>query len=261
MLKSPVNIIYSGALLRFLLHVRLIPTSHNRPGPCQLQTTTTEHFSTDLVQIGATEQYSACKFHSHKRQPHKGPSISEKRHWAFCTCKSNYHKHNRPGTYQLEWSSTTWLVPIICRIELLSTLLHVSLIPIRHKSSRTYELLWCSTDPFLHLSLTPLSVVTISYRDALLSTLLHVSIIPIRHKRRSANHFQWSATEQFSACLILTCYHQLKAYELQRNASEHSSTYKSQFHKPQWGPYMSVTEDLLKVSLISTSHNMPTTYQ
>jgi hypothetical protein len=36
---------YRGALLITLLHVSLIPTSHNRPSACQLQKSATEHSS------------------------------------------------------------------------------------------------------------------------------------------------------------------------------------------------------------------------
>jgi hypothetical protein len=111
------------------------------------------------------------------------------------------------------------------------------------------------------------SPVPISYRGALLSTLLHVSLIPTRHNRPSA-------------------------YQLQRSATEHSSTCKSHSHKPQQAQYLSVTEErywalfymfsliltattglvpiiyrrtplssLLYASLILTSHNRPSTYQ
>jgi hypothetical protein len=50
-----VPISYRGALLSTLLHVSLIPTSHNRPSTYQLQRSATEHSST-------------CKSHSHKPQ-------------------------------------------------------------------------------------------------------------------------------------------------------------------------------------------------
>jgi hypothetical protein len=48
----------------------------------------------------------------------------------------------------------------------------------------------------------------IGYRGALLSTLLYVSLIPTSHNRPSA-------------------------YQLERSATEHSSTCKSHCHKPQ----------------------------
>jgi hypothetical protein len=51
-------------------------------------------------------------------------------------------------------------------------------------------------------------IVPISYTGALLSTLLHLSLIPISYNRSSA-------------------------YQLQRSATEHSSTCKSRSHKPQ----------------------------
>jgi hypothetical protein len=58
----------------------------------------------------------------------------------------------------------------------------------------------------------------ISYRGALLNTLLHVCLLPTSHKRPST-------------------------YQLQRSATEHSSTCKSPSHKPQQAQHLSVSEE------------------
>jgi hypothetical protein len=52
---GPVPISYRGGLLSTLLHVRLIPTSYNKPRTYQLQRSSTEHSFT-------------CKSHSHMPQ-------------------------------------------------------------------------------------------------------------------------------------------------------------------------------------------------
>jgi hypothetical protein len=67
-------------------------------------------------------------------------------------------------------------MPIRYREALLSILVHVSLIPISHKTPRAYR---------VHLSK--------------LSKFLHVSLIPIRHNRRSTYQSHSSATEHSSA--------------------------------------------------------------
>jgi hypothetical protein len=58
---------YRGALLSPLLHVSLIPTSHNRPSAHQLQKS-------------ATAPSSTCKSHPHKLQQAYCPSVTEERH-------------------------------------------------------------------------------------------------------------------------------------------------------------------------------------
>jgi hypothetical protein len=64
----------------------------------------------------------------------------------------------------------------------------------------------------------PQQPVHIIYRGALLSTLLHVSLISTSHNRPST-------------------------YQLQRSATEPSSTCKSHSHKPKQAQYLSVTEE------------------
>jgi hypothetical protein len=56
-----VPISYRGALLSTLLHVSLIPTSHNRPTTYQLHRSATEHSSTCKSQSHKTREYSFFK--------------------------------------------------------------------------------------------------------------------------------------------------------------------------------------------------------
>jgi hypothetical protein len=63
-----------------------------------------------------------------------------------------------------------------------------------------------------------IGLVVTRYRGALLSTLLHLSLTPISYNKASA-------------------------YQLQRSATEHSSTCKSHSHKPQQAQCLSVTEE------------------
>jgi hypothetical protein len=74
------------------------------------------------------------------------------------------------------------------------------------------------------------------YREALLSILLHAKHIPTSHNSPIA-------------------------YELHRNATEHSSTQTSNSHKPQQALYRSHTEEPYRELFISKSyslnHNMP----
>jgi hypothetical protein len=102
-------------------------------------------------------------------------------------------------------------VPISYRRAILSNVLHVRLILTSHNRLSTYQLQKSATEHFsTYVSFTRATtgLVPISYRRALVSPPLHVSLIPISHNRPST-------------------------YQIQRSATEPSSTCKSHSHKPQ----------------------------
>jgi hypothetical protein len=106
-------------------------------------------------------------------------------------------------------------------------------------------------------------LVPIRYRGALLSTLLHVSLLPTSFNRPSAYQLQKSATEPSSTCLIPKSHNMPSTYQSQKSVSEHSSTCKSRSHKPQGSISYRRTllSTLLHVSLLPTRYNRPSTYQ
>jgi hypothetical protein len=87
------TISYRRALLSTLLHVSLIPTSHNKPRTYQSQKSATEHAST-------------CKSHSHKPQQASTHQSQRSATVHTSTCKSHSHKPQQASTHQSQRSAT-----------------------------------------------------------------------------------------------------------------------------------------------------------
>jgi hypothetical protein len=84
---------YRGSLLSYLIHVSLIPTSHNMP-------------SVYLIESSATELSSTCKSHSHS--PQHASYLSERSstdHYSACLILISC---NRPSNYRLKRRATEY---------------------------------------------------------------------------------------------------------------------------------------------------------
>jgi GTP-sensing pleiotropic transcriptional regulator CodY len=227
-----VPISYSGELLSTLLHVSLIPTSHNRRSASQLQRSATEHSSTfpqattGLVPISYRRALLSTLLHASFPQ------------------------------------ATTGLVPMSYRRALLSTLLHVSLIPTSYNRPSTCQLQRSATEHsstckshshklqqaqylpvteehywalFYMKVLFPQAttgLVPISYRRALLSTLLRATFPHATTGLVPVSFIGAILSTLLNVSLIPTSHNRPSAYQLQRSATEHSSTCKSHSHKP-----------------------------
>jgi hypothetical protein len=136
-------------------------------------------------------------------------------------------------------------VPIGYRGALLSTLLHVNLIPTSHNGPNTNQLQKSANEhssTYHFHSVSSNKLLPINYRGALLSNLLHVSLIPISTTGLVPIRYREAL---LSSLLHLrlppTGLNRLSAYQLQRSTTEHCSTCETHYHKPQQAQKESVT--------------------